>query len=88
MQCIQFLIGDLRLVHTREYYTDKNTVDRFLGQERRDDLEDAFVRTQVDMAASKVDELVRKYSDRPEFLNKVLSRLIDERLPKPQREFD
>jgi hypothetical protein len=67
----------------RSYHQDKSFTERSLSKENEaDDLEKQWISTQVDMAASKVDELVRKYSDKPEFLNKVLSRLIDERLPK------
>jgi hypothetical protein len=71
-------------VQPREYYSDKATLDRFMSQQSRDDVEDAFVRSQVDLAATQCDQLVKKYSNNPQFLTKVLSRLVDERLPKPK----
>jgi hypothetical protein len=68
------------LKYNRDYYSNKNTLDRFLAQDTRDDLEDAFIANELRKAASKVDEVISRFSSSPEFARRLAVRLAEKEL--------
>jgi hypothetical protein len=63
------------LKYDHNYYSEKSTLDRFLSQETQDDLEVAFIDNQLQQAISKVQDVVRKFSDKPEFSRRLAMEL-------------
>jgi hypothetical protein len=70
----------INLKYDRDYYTDRNTLDRFLAQDSRDDLEEAFIETELRKATAKVNEVIGKFSSRPEFARRLAARLAEKEL--------
>jgi hypothetical protein len=68
------------LKYDRDYYSDRSTLDRFIAEDTRDDLENAFIENELQKATSKVDEVISKFSSSPEFARRLAVRMAEKKL--------
>jgi hypothetical protein len=65
------------LIQPTEFYSDRSTTDRYIALEHRDELETAFVDSQVSEAVRKTEALIKRYSNSPQFVRRVAMSLSE-----------
>jgi hypothetical protein len=58
-------------------FSDRGFTDRFLSKEHPDEVEQAFVTSQVDEAANKCLKMLRSYSSDPQFWRRVAIAVVE-----------